>query len=231
VRRDRAGRPAPAGGRPGRGDRAGARPGRGDRAGGRAGLGWRVAGSVLVVGVLLAGCTGGGGEPVPAASGSARAVLVKGCSADGQQSTAAAGLPDLALPCLGAADGEATVPLRRLTGRPLVLNLWASWCPPCREELPAFARLSADAGARLRVVGVASQDVPANSVAYAADAGLPFASLQDRAGDLGRALGRRGLPVTVLVTADGTVARVYQGPPLTDATLRALVRDTLRVDV
>jgi thiol-disulfide isomerase/thioredoxin len=186
--------------------------------------------AVLAAAVLAAGCTGSPAPP-PAATGQAAVAVRPGCSASGPQSTSPTALPDLSLPCLGAAGGAAGVPLRRLTGRPTVLNLWASWCTPCREELPAFARLSTDAGPALRVVGIASLDIPANSVAYAADTALPFPSLQDRSGDLGQQLKRRGLPVTVLVAADGSVARIYQGPPLTDSTLRALVRDALGVDV
>ena len=72
-----------------------------------------------------------------------------GCPPLGQQSTAATALPDLELPCLGSAGGSApALPLRRLTGTPTVLNLWASWCAPCREELPALARLHATPPAR-----------------------------------------------------------------------------------
>ena len=81
------------------------------------------------------------------------------------------------------------------------------------------------------MVGVASLDVPANSVSFAADNRLPFPSLQDRDGDLERGLRRNGLPVTVLVRPAGTVAYVYQGAPLTDTTLRELVRDKLGVHV
>ena len=186
--------------------------------------------AVLAVALLAAGCTSGP-APVTASRVQARSEAPPGCPAPGRQSTAANALPDLSLSCLGAADGAVAVPLRRLTGRPMVLTLWASWCGPCRAELPALARLSKDAGARLRVLGVASLDVPGNSLSFAADNALPFPSLQDMDGDLGRDLRKRGLPVTVLVKADGSVADVYQGQPLTDTTLRALVRDTLGVDV
>jgi thiol-disulfide isomerase/thioredoxin len=180
--------------------------------------------AVVAIAVLAAACTtnatpSAGTEPALAA-----------CPSPGAPA-AADTLPDLSLPCLGAAQGTATVPLRRLTGRPTVVNLWASWCGPCREELPALARLSRTAGDRLRVVGVASLDVPANSVSFASETRLPFPSLQDRDGDLERGLRRNGLPVTVLVRADGTVAYVYQGAPLTDTTLRELVQDKLGVHV
>jgi thiol-disulfide isomerase/thioredoxin len=186
--------------------------------------------AVLAAALLAAGCTSDP-APVPATRVQARSAALPGCPVPGRQSTAASALPDLSLPCLGAADGAAGMSLRRLTGRPMVINLWASWCGPCRAELPALARLSKDAGTRLRVLGVASLDVPGNSASFAADNALPFPSLLDTDGDLGRDLRKRGLPVTVLVRADGSVADVYQGQPLTDTTLRALVRDTLGIDV
>jgi cytochrome c biogenesis protein CcmG, thiol:disulfide interchange protein DsbE len=189
----------------------------------------RLAWAVVALAVLAAGCTSGPTTATPSSSGSAAALA--GCPAAGAPATAGYALPDLSLPCLGAAEGAATVPLRRLTGRPMVVNLWASWCGPCRAELPAMARLARTAGGRLRVIGVASLDVPANSVSLAADNRLPFPSLQDRDGDLERGLRRNGLPVTVLVRTEGTVAYVYQGAPLNDLTLRRLVRDKLGVDV
>ena len=177
---------------------------------------------------LLAGCTS---TAAPSESQSGVGSAVAACPAPAAPTTAGDALPDLSLPCLGATEGAATVSLRRLTGRPMVVNLWASWCGPCREELPTLATLSRTAGDRLRVVGVASLDVPANSVSFASDNRLPFPSLQDRDGDLERGLRRNGLPVTVLVRPDGTVAYVYQGAPLTDTTLRELVRDKLGVHV
>jgi cytochrome c biogenesis protein CcmG, thiol:disulfide interchange protein DsbE len=177
---------------------------------------------------LLAGCTSAASSGAsPSGTGSA----LPACPAPGVPATAGDALPDLSLPCLGAAGDAAGVPLRRLTGQPMVVNLWASWCGPCRAELPALARLSQTAAGRLRVIGVASLDVPANSVSFAADNRLPFPSLQDRDGDLERGLRRNGLPVTVLVRTEGTIAYVYQGAPLTDATLRDLVRDKLGVHV
>lgn len=186
----------------------------------------------LTAAVVLAGCTGDGPAPAPARSGEAPVAIGPACPSLGRQSTAATTLPDLALPCLGSADAPgAGLPLRRLTGRPTVLNLWASWCAPCREELPALARLHQDGGSRLRVLGVASQDRPGTALSYAADAALPFPSLDDSDGELVRALRRRFLPITVFLAADGAVAEVYQGAPLTDGTLRRLVREKLGVDV
>jgi thiol-disulfide isomerase/thioredoxin len=177
--------------------------------------------------VVLAGCTSDG-TPDHATPPAEQALVLKGCPAEGVQSTSPSALPDLQLSCLG---GSSEVPLRRLTGAPTVLNLWASWCAPCKEELPAFSRLSTAARGKLRVVGVASKDIPDRSVQYAGQTGMTFSSLQDPDGTLLRSLRRTGLPATVLLTADGSVADVYQGAPLTDTTLRALVKDKLGVDV
>jgi cytochrome c biogenesis protein CcmG/thiol:disulfide interchange protein DsbE len=194
------------------------RPGRPARWG--AGSARRAAVGLVLV-AAAAGCTGEDPPSIAAPPETAGAAVAcfSGTAASGQDL-----LPELSLPCLGTGG---TVSLRSLAGTPTVVNLWASWCDPCREELPAFSRLSADAGGRLRVLGVASKDREQSARA----ANLPFPSLFDPDGDLLRGLGRSLLPATVLLDASGRVREVYQGVPLTDATLRALVRDRLGVDV
>jgi cytochrome c biogenesis protein CcmG/thiol:disulfide interchange protein DsbE len=112
-----------------------------------------------------------------------------------------------------------------------VMNLWASWCGPCREELPSFEALSARAGGRLRVLGVASEDGTGQAAAFAGDAGIHFPSVVDETGRLLRAVGRRGLPVTLFVDRAGHVVDVYNGEPLTSADLRRKIRERLGVDV
>lgn len=192
--------------------------------------GWLAAGALAaVLAVPVSGCTGGAGAadgPADGAAGrhaevTANPARLAPCPAATGQSNGSPALPDLTLPCLG---GERAVPLRRLAGTPTVLNLWASWCAPCRAELPAFQQAYEAAGGRLRVLGVVTEDSPAKALSLAADAGVHFASVLDETGKLRRALGRSGLPATVLVAADGRVARVYAGPPLRYDDLRALVR-------
>ena len=182
------------------------------------------------VAALTAACSTGGGATEPRVARPTAAVpALPACPPPAAAAAQDGGrrLPDLTLPCLGPGDA---VPLRRLTGSPLVVNLWASWCAPCREELPAFARLHRAAGGRVRVIGVASQDRVAAARAYAGD-NVPFPSVLDEDGDVARALGRRGLPLTVFLSPDGRIVDLYQGAPLTDATLRRLVRERLGVDV
>jgi thiol-disulfide isomerase/thioredoxin len=177
---------------------------------------------------VLAGCTS---TPGDGAAGRHAGVAVQPaalarCPATAGPASGQPTLPDLTLPCLGAGDA---VPLRQLAGTPTVLNLWASWCAPCRAELPAFQQAYAAAGDRLRVLGVATEDAHGPALSLAADAGVHFASVVDDTGKLRRALGRSALPATVLVAADGRVVRVYAGPPLSYDDLRRLVRTELGV--
>jgi cytochrome c biogenesis protein CcmG/thiol:disulfide interchange protein DsbE len=151
-----------------------------------------------------------------------------GTIAPGRPATASPALPDLTFDCLG--DGEA-VPLRTITGAPTVVNLWASWCQPCRQELPSFQRLAQAAAGSVRVVGVVTEDSADRARSLAADLGLSFPSLVDAGGRLRRELGVPALPVTALIAADGRLAHVYSGPPLEYGALRALVADRLRVQV
>ena len=87
----------------------------------------------------------------------------------------AAGDPVLTLDCLG---GD-TLDLAEAPGVPTVLNLWASWCAPCREELPYVQQLSEAAGEQVRVLGVDTKDGVPQGTSFAADAGLTFPSAFD----------------------------------------------------
>lgn len=129
-------------------------------------------------------------------------------------------LPDVALPCFTGGD---TVRLRQLRG-PLVVNLWASWCGPCREELPAFQRLAASG--QLPVTTVATNDQRGASLSLAQDLGVRVPTFFDPGGEFLRALGEGALPVTVFVDGQGNTTS-YSGPALTDETLAGLVRERI----
>lgn len=137
------------------------------------------------------------------------------------------GLPDLTLPCLGP--GPAEVTLSGLVGTPVVLNVWATWCPPCRAEMPLLADLAVDAGDQLTVLGVDVLDDPAAAAQYAAQ--VPLASVADPEGRTRAALGWTGPPVTYFVTADGTIVHRTIGQIDDAETLRADVRRYLGVEV
>jgi thiol-disulfide isomerase/thioredoxin len=136
-------------------------------------------------------------------------------------------LPELSLSCF---TGGAPVALRDVKG-PLVINVWASWCPPCRKELPAFQRLSERAAGRFQVLGVNSRDSRSGAQSIGEDFGVRFPMLVDQGDAFERALQRNAFPLTLLVGADGRIRHADATGALDDARLAALVREHLGVDV
>ena len=90
-----------------------------------------------------------------------------------------------------------------------MVNLWASWCRPCRDELPTLQRYAQQTAGRVSVVGVNTADGSAGRDAIVADLGLTFPVLVDERAVLRAELGRIALPVTVFVDANGRVAHVH----------------------
>jgi cytochrome c biogenesis protein CcmG, thiol:disulfide interchange protein DsbE len=109
-------------------------------------------------------------------------------------------LPDLSLPCF--TDGDDVVSLRSLRG-PAVINMWASWCGPCRAELPVMQSLADNAQGKLTVLGVDTGDTRDKGAAFAGDAGVRMPTLFDEKSTLLNGLGRINLPVTVFLDANG----------------------------
>jgi thiol-disulfide isomerase/thioredoxin len=135
-------------------------------------------------------------------------------------------VPDLKLPCF---TGGQQVALRTLRG-PAVINLWASWCPPCREELPAMQRLADATAGRLHVIGVDSGDDRDAAAEFATDQKVTLPTLFDSERKLAGALGRPAIPITVFIDAVGK-RHVYDQVPPDDAKLAALVRANTGVTV
>ena len=176
----------------------------------------RLAGFVVLLAGFAAGCAADtGSRPAPAATAASPFRDCAGLTGG----AGAAELPDLRLPCF---TGGQPVRLADLRG-PAVINLWATWCGPCRTELPAMQRLADRAGGRLRVVGVDTGDAREAAATFGSDVKVTLPVLYDRDRELVGALGRTALPVTVFL--DGAGRRfVYNQSPLDDAGLAALVR-------
>ncbi|WP_174529598.1 TlpA family protein disulfide reductase, partial [Micromonospora maritima] len=141
--------------------------------------------------------------------------------------TAGAELPDLTLNCF---TGGAPVRVRDVKG-PAVINVWASWCGPCRKELPAFQRLSERADGRFQVIGVNSRDSRGGAQSIGEDFGVGFPMLVDQGDAFQRALERNAFPLTVLVDGDGRIRHVDATGALDDDRLATLVRTHLGVTV
>lgn len=97
-------------------------------------------------------------------------------------------------------------------GRVVLLNFWATWCEPCRAEMPALQALAERLGpARLAVIGVNYQESEARIERFVAAAALTFPVLLDRDGAATRAWTRRIFPTSVLVGPDGRARQVIVG--------------------
>ncbi len=95
-------------------------------------------------------------------------------------------------------------------GRPLVLNLWASWCPPCRAEMPDFNRFAASKPG-IAVIGVAIEDDEAAARAFVEELGIDYLIGLDEAGVIGTRYPYLGLPATWVIGSDGTLRREVIG--------------------
>jgi thiol-disulfide isomerase/thioredoxin len=106
-------------------------------------------------------------------------------------------------------------PTRKLSafrGKPLIINVWASWCGPCREEMASLERLAwSDAGRHFAVVGISTDDDPAAAKAWLKRSNATFNHFLDSRLLMENMLGATQIPLTVLVDADGRVVQKVFG--------------------
>jgi cytochrome c biogenesis protein CcmG, thiol:disulfide interchange protein DsbE len=138
-------------------------------------------------------------------------------------------LPDVTLPCLG---GGRPVHLAGLSGEPMVLNLWASWCTPCREELPVLQEFHQRAGDKVAMLGVDFEDTrPDAALQLLARSGVTYPQVADFDKEIDQGLGRHPVPMTVLVDADGNVVSALPMQVTSADQLASLVQQSLGVRV
>jgi thiol-disulfide isomerase/thioredoxin len=147
---------------------------------------------------------------------------------DASVAPAAKGLPDLTLACLG---GGRSTRLAGLRGTPMVVNLWAQWCGPCRTEAPYLSEVARQAAGRLLVVGVDYKETdPGLALDFARTAGWTYPQLFDPDGRTTEALRLpTGPPQTIFVDADGVVTFVHAGEFTSAAALRTAIGHHLGV--
>ena len=111
-----------------------------------------------------------------------------------------------------------------LRGTPVIVNIWASWCAPCRTETPLLQRTWQAHGDEVVIVGVASKDVFASSRAFMKEFGVTYPNVFDSSGEIRARLGLRGFPTTYVFGADGTLRTTIVGG-LTEQRLAAVLED------
>jgi cytochrome c biogenesis protein CcmG/thiol:disulfide interchange protein DsbE len=111
-----------------------------------------------------------------------------------------------------------------LEGYPIVTNVWASWCGPCRFEFPTLQKLAARYGKRVAFLGVNSEDSNDAAKTFLAEAPVPYPSYTDPDKELFDSLGALGFPDTAFYDRNGKLVYLKQGVYADDSELEADVR-------
>jgi cytochrome c biogenesis protein CcmG/thiol:disulfide interchange protein DsbE len=179
----------------------------------------------MVVTALLAGCTADRVNPDGPVE--IQSTLMECPQQPGDQAQGAELLPPLSFDC----PGGGSLDLGRAPGVPTVVNLWGSWCAPCREELPVIQAFVDVARDEVHVVGVVSKDGLPQAESFAADAGVVFPNALDAEGELMAELGLNALPYTYFLDAGGALVHTEVGPVDSVDELRGLVAEHLGVQL
>lgn len=190
----------------------------------------------LVLLVMIAGCgTQQRGDTAPVGAEPDSTVTsqrqrgadkLEACPVTPSRPAVANGLPDVSLPCLGVGPDVRLADLRG----PLLINVWAQWCGPCRDEAPYLAELQRNAGDKLQLLGIDYDDPRGDrAVAFAVEHQLAYPHLVDTDKQLAGPLKIGGPPLTAFVDADGAVAYVHRGPFKSQRELDQLVEEKLGV--
>lgn len=95
---------------------------------------------------------------------------------------------------------------------PAVINLWATWCAPCRAEIPAFEEVYQQRADEVRFVGINVGEDPGHALEFLADVGATYDQYADEFGDVSTELRATTMPLTVVIDAEGAVTTRHLGP-------------------
>jgi cytochrome c biogenesis protein CcmG, thiol:disulfide interchange protein DsbE len=134
--------------------------------------------------------------------------------------------PDFSLP---DTNGE-IITLSELRGQIVVLNIWASWCTPCRAEMPAMQRIfneKKSQGLIVLAVNATNQDDQASAIDFANEIGLTFPFVFDKTGEISRKYQVRALPTSFFIDQAGVIQKVVIGGPMSEALLKIEIEKLL----
>jgi len=123
-----------------------------------------------------------------------------------------------------------TMTLSELRGQPVLINLWASWCGPCRAEMPAMQRIYEkyqDQGFVILAINATNQDSANNVAAFVDELGLTFPILLDVDGAVSELYHLRSLPTSFFVNGQGIIEEIVFGGPMSEALLQTRVENIL----
>ncbi len=135
--------------------------------------------------------------------------------------------PDFSLPMLGS---NKPVSLSEQRGKVVLVNLWASWCPPCKAEMPAMQRAYKDyapQGFVILAINATGQDSLANAQAFVQQQGLTFPILLDVDGTAATSYQLHSYPTSFFIGKDGIIRTVVIGGPMSEALLRSRIETLL----
>lgn len=121
--------------------------------------------------------------------------------------------------------------LADLRGSAVLVNLWATWCPPCRAEMPAIEKMYQEykeQGFVVLAVNMTYQDDPFAVVPFVQEYGLTFPILLEETGDVASAYQLRSLPSSYFINRDGVITEVVIGGPMSEALLRTRIEEILK---
>jgi len=124
-----------------------------------------------------------------------------------------------------------TVKLSDLRGKAVLVNLWATWCPPCREEMQTIEKVYQEykeQGFTVMAVNMTYQDDPLAVMPFVEEQKLTFPILLDEMGEMATAYQLRSLPSSYFIRRDGLINEVVIGGPMSEALLRTRIEDILR---
>ena len=139
--------------------------------------------------------------------------------------------PGFTLELLDDSNPGQEVTLADYRGQVVMINLWATWCPPCREEMPAIQAVYQDykdKGLVVLAINTTFQDSETDVRAFVKEYKLDFPILFDRTGDVSKRYQLRGLPSTFFIDRKGVIQLVVVGGPMDETLIRSRVENLLK---